>query len=240
MIRRTPNRVAGRIDLFRVTLLVIVFLTGVPAFLRPLGQRAIYWGYQPIDIIVNVLLYLPLGFFQYRSTSLTVAARAALLSTSIEAIQLISAYRFPGPADIVSNTLGALLGHFIARRFRLDLQVVRAKRFETTLSLILATVCLILGQRWAAIHAMGHEIAPNAQVLGLGFCVGLIATTLLQRPELELRLFTSAVVGFAVGRFVLAIGVYPSLGYSLPVLGALGGLLATWATRSIERFQTTE
>ena len=240
MIRRTPNQLAPRIDLFRVTLVVIVLLTGIPAFLRPLGQRTIYWGFQPVDVIANVLLYLPLGFFQYRSTLLTVGVRAAFLSTTIETIQLISAYRFPGAADVVSNTLGALLGHFIARRLRSDVQFVHTKRLETTLTLILATACLVYAQRWAVLYAMGHEIAATAQVLGLGFSVGLIALTLLQRTELELRLFSSGALGFAAGRLLLAVGVYPGLGYVLPILGSLGGLLATWATRPNERFQTTE
>src|SRR5262249_8633169 len=148
-------------------------------------------------------------------------------------------YRFPGPMDVVSNTLGALLGHFIARRLRLDLRFVHAKRFESTLLLMFATGCIVYVQRWASLHAMGHEIAPPAQALAFGFSFGLIVLTLVQRPELELRLFASGLLGFAAGRLLLAAGVYPDLGYLLPLLGSAGGLLATWTTRPIERFQTS-
>src|SRR5262245_42202749 len=228
---RILTRAAVRLDLFRLSLVTSVLLTGSPAYVRPFGQRGIFWGYDPLDVVANVLLYLPIGFFQSRNALIAVVVRAALLSTTIEAIQLFSAYRFPGVADVLANTLGALLGHIAARRLRMNVHSVRASRWPGAVVMILATVCFAYAEHWVILHSLGSEIAPTAQVLGFGFAFAMTGLTMLQRSEIELRLFAAGVLGFIGGRLLLAFGVYPSLGYSMPVLGCIGGILATWTTR---------
>ena len=74
------------------------------------------------DVVVNVLLYVPWGYFclRYitgaRRRSWIVVVLAAMLSLSSEAAQLYSHGRFPSATDAVCNVLGAFVGARYARR----------------------------------------------------------------------------------------------------------------------------
>ena len=74
------------------------------------------------DIYVNVLLYVPWGFFLFRQMPdalrrpWCVFALAAILSLSSEAAQLYSHGRFPSATDAACNALGAFAGARYARR----------------------------------------------------------------------------------------------------------------------------
>ncbi len=66
------------------------------------------------DIVLNTLLYVPLGYLHVRrslviSVPRTVAVAAAL-SLVTECAQLFSHGRFPSTTDLVCNTFGAYLG----------------------------------------------------------------------------------------------------------------------------------
>ena len=75
-----------------------------------------------MDIIVNVLLYAPWGYFwarQRRDPSRgvwTVIVFAAMLSIVTEASQSYSHGRFPSATDVTCNLLGAFAGAEYARR----------------------------------------------------------------------------------------------------------------------------
>jgi glycopeptide antibiotics resistance protein len=74
------------------------------------------------DIILNVLLYAPWGYFCARSLRdgagriWLVIGFAAALSITTEASQLYSHGRFPSATDVASNMLGAYAGAILARR----------------------------------------------------------------------------------------------------------------------------
>jgi VanZ family protein len=75
------------------------------------------------DAIANCLLYLPLGFAYVRvravggMTSIFEAGVAGLLLSGMcELYQVFSPVRFPTMTDVLMNTVGALLGAWIAAK----------------------------------------------------------------------------------------------------------------------------
>ena len=74
------------------------------------------------DVIVNIALFVPFGFFLRRSSPATSAKRvsllalltAALLSTSVEFFQLYCHNRNPSTTDICNNVIGTALGVWLA------------------------------------------------------------------------------------------------------------------------------
>jgi VanZ like family len=79
----------------------------------PVGQRA------GVDFVLNVLLYIPLGFALTRARTPPLAAllAAGLLSAAIEALQIeIIDGRFASTLDVVTNVLGAGLGILLGLR----------------------------------------------------------------------------------------------------------------------------
>ena len=81
----------------------------------PGGFRSESWTIK--DVVVNTLLYVPLGFFfkGERRGAATVVGFAAVLSLAAELSQLFSHSRFPATTDVVCNMIGASAGVFIAR-----------------------------------------------------------------------------------------------------------------------------
>ena len=74
------------------------------------------------DIIANVLLYVPWGFFWVRQRHdpvrhvWAVVVLAAVLSIGTEVTQVYSHGRFPSATDVVCNLVGAYAGAEYARR----------------------------------------------------------------------------------------------------------------------------
>ena len=69
-----------------------------------------------IDLVGNVLLYLPFGFLGARATRRTilVLGGAALLSLVTESAQLFSHARYPSTTDFICNLAGCMLGLYAA------------------------------------------------------------------------------------------------------------------------------
>jgi VanZ family protein len=93
---------------------------GTPFFLfAPWPSRWVRY-----DVITNLVAYVPFGFFaaqvprRARSASLTVAVAAgALLSFSMETLQMFLPTRDASVADLLSNTSGAAIGGALAMAF---------------------------------------------------------------------------------------------------------------------------
>jgi glycopeptide antibiotics resistance protein len=71
---------------------------------------------RPVDLLINVTLFFPLGFLlpsnSTRSRFATALVAGLMLSTLIELTQVWSHVRFPSATDIVMNVLGSLIGAF--------------------------------------------------------------------------------------------------------------------------------
>jgi glycopeptide antibiotics resistance protein len=74
-----------------------------------------------VDIVVNVVLYLPFGYWFVRwagrRRSLLAVVSAASLSLATEWTQLYSHSRFPSLTDVTCNVIGAIVGVWIAQQF---------------------------------------------------------------------------------------------------------------------------
>ncbi len=114
--------------LFGVTLII----TLLPfQFARPVGLRVLYTG-SLLDIVANVLLFVPLGFLyrmasqhHRKHTAFRVLWFGALLSTAIEVAQLFEVERYTSVADVAANATGAWLGAALS-----DLTLRRLSRRE--------------------------------------------------------------------------------------------------------------
>lgn len=107
--------------LFGYMLGVTLIITLMPfRFEWPAAYRIVYTG-DPVEVVANVLLFVPLGFF-YRvarprmRSALHALALGALVSLAIEAVQFFEPARTPSPLDVVTNAAGAWLGALTAAR----------------------------------------------------------------------------------------------------------------------------
>src|SRR5882672_4470766 len=102
---------------------LIFAFTAVPVALRLPSQQVLHdvlsLELYPVDILVNVLGYVPLGLVLAKRGWLGALLVAGLLSACAEAIQLFSIGRDPGLMDVATNLGGTVLGLWIAARLRI-------------------------------------------------------------------------------------------------------------------------
>ncbi|MDH3216249.1 MAG: VanZ family protein [Candidatus Krumholzibacteria bacterium] len=104
-----------RIRLLPIAVAMIAVVTAVSVEVSPpFLDRVTFARVQKLDILYNILLYLPLGIALRRSV-LKCALVAAAMSISAEALQLFYPERIPSPTDLLSNTGGAILGAWTSR-----------------------------------------------------------------------------------------------------------------------------
>ena len=174
------------------------------------------------NLILNILLFLPIGFFY----GLTTKRRGALvvgacLSFGIETMQLFIPSRTPSVTDILTNTLGAGLGSLaydlISRRLAISSATVNRLRLETPL---MGLVYLLVPLLWIDVLAL-HE-APNRWLLtiSLGICGAIIFSDLFRHWWDIVNYRTAAYSSLAAGTWFL-IGEGPRL-LSSPYLLAIG------------------
>lgn len=101
------------LTLLPVALVLIVAATGVPIELRTASWE--YGAPNAGDFVNNVVLYLPFGIALWRRPVLIVMLAAALLSASMELLQVWSFGRSPSAFDLVANTAGCGFGVALAR-----------------------------------------------------------------------------------------------------------------------------
>jgi glycopeptide antibiotics resistance protein len=114
--------------------------------------------YSQDDVVANILLYLPFGFFAFYSIERRALPAVALataagfaLSLLVELVQFYDIGRFQELSDIYSNTLGSLLGAATA---------AAARRRVSSPYLALMLACW-LGNRWyPAASAVSLTIPP--------------------------------------------------------------------------------
>ena len=106
-----------RIRLLAPSIALIAAATMIPTGLRHPSLRFIDNTFQTVDVLNNLILYMPLGI-ALSGSSLTRAFLSGLsLSTGAELLQLGYIDRTPSFTDIASNTAGAVIGYLAARVF---------------------------------------------------------------------------------------------------------------------------
>jgi Concanavalin A-like lectin/glucanases superfamily/VanZ like family len=170
-----------RFRLLPLAIALIAITTMVPVGLR--HPSLLYMDVQvmPFDVTLNLLLYVPLGIALAESSFLACLLSGLALSLCAETLQLGYLNRGPSPVDVVTNTLGTLLGfaiaHFLAKWIRIQLNVLAIPRRLAKLSLVIATVWFIalVSHRTIADFsnwdpsfslAIGNEVSGNRPWLG--------------------------------------------------------------------------
>jgi len=135
---RLPNRRTWFAILTAAAVIVILFLCLSPfrfsirhGNINAIGALVGSWAkpLQPIDFVLNIALYIPLGVFGALSSPgrqrpwrriAIVTAGGALLSIAIELAQYFDAARYTAASDVYANVLGTFLGAtaavFLSRR----------------------------------------------------------------------------------------------------------------------------
>lgn len=102
------------IKLFPIALVLIISATAIPVEFRYPSIDYISWRLGFIDVLNNILLYIPLGVALRRKRLSFIILTSALLTCLVEIIQLISPERHPSLIDITANILGGIAGWHLA------------------------------------------------------------------------------------------------------------------------------
>lgn len=105
-----------RLRLLPLALTLILVTTAMPVDLRaPTGWDGVI---EPLDLALNLLLYVPLGLALWHWPWARLLLVAAALSTGIEFSQYWNSDRHPSPGDVATNAAGAVLAAAWLRRRR--------------------------------------------------------------------------------------------------------------------------
>jgi glycopeptide antibiotics resistance protein len=147
--------------------LIILLLTLNPFYLAMPDHVRFTFGSSLKNLILNIVMFLPVGFFY----GLTTKRRGALvvgacLSFGIETLQLFIPARTPSILDILTNTLGAGLGSLaydlISTHLVISSATVNRLRLETPL---MGLVYLLIPLLWIDVLALNE--APRRWFLTL-------------------------------------------------------------------------
>lgn len=160
-----------------------------------------------LDLLANVLFYMPLGFFAvqaFRRRKLYVAITTAVgmaLSVTMELTQYYDLGRVTAMSDVYANTAGTLLGATAGHLLHRQVAARLPERFRRRPFAILMLACW-LGYRLFPyvpkidLHAYWRAVRPlfrSPQVLPLALCTNLATW-------LALALLVQALVGVRWGR----------------------------------------
>jgi VanZ like family len=123
--------------------ILILAATAIPIELRPPGSKSISFGVGILDVIINILLYLPLGIALAKRELTTVVLTAVVLSGAAESAQLIAMHRTPSLIDVFTNSTGATMGVLLARRWRLECPSLATGRWRALVAATLAASLLL-------------------------------------------------------------------------------------------------
>jgi hypothetical protein len=140
---RSPVRLHR--DCVRLLLPLIALILGataIPVELRRFDFAALTLGFGFRDVLVNLLLYFPLGMVLTRQRLWRTVVIAAFVSSVAEICQFFMMHRYPSPADVASNVAGAILGFWIGRRWHIDVAAVRLNARRAWLSALAAAAIL--------------------------------------------------------------------------------------------------
>src|SRR4029453_14016922 len=97
---------------------LVLGLTATPGQLRfPDFTSPIRFDFElnPLDILANLVMYVPIGALLARRTVTSTLGVAALMSSAAEFSQLFTVGRAPAVVDILTNVAGACVGRSLCR-----------------------------------------------------------------------------------------------------------------------------
>jgi len=233
----SPTRARLSLVLLLYFLGTILVMTLAPFhFEIPKTYRVLYTG-GAFDIFANVMLFVPLGFLypltrpsRDEVSPIHVVLVAALISGTIEVIQLFEIDRYTSVIDLITNAsgagLGAVIARLTARRISVNAKLVGRLSLEIPLIglIYLMLPMLLVASMDAAVGSL-RLIA----VIPLAFVGARLISAVQRNHFARSGLLTNAGAGVVAGVWAL-LGTFPLL-LRHPYFGAatvLGTGLTTW------------
>lgn len=175
---RQARSALGRALLAYVAFMVLLITWSPFRFSLP-SQVTLMWGATWSDIVLNIVLFLPLGFLFTASATKSHQARlkwiallaGLLFSAFIEAGQILLEHRYTSPWDVLTNGLGAYVGALaqlhLARGLSQRLPGHPALELPLMNLLYLLTVLLWLNGLAALAEPYHAFLAPPLAVFGV-------------------------------------------------------------------------
>ena len=130
-------------------LIALATLWPMPGELKIQGLCLICGGHGTADLLLNIMLFMPLGVaLGLRGSSRgRVALLALVLSTTIELLQFYIPGRDPSVSDVLANTCGALLGALVvgSASIWLNPRLALASRLSRTTTILATLMCVATG-----------------------------------------------------------------------------------------------
>jgi glycopeptide antibiotics resistance protein len=186
-LRMTQQKTTGSLP--RLGFALLSYMLGITLLITLLPFRfqwpqrwVLFWRLDVLDLVTNVLLFLPLGFlYQLAQNREGLSARLRTLglglgmSLAIEGLQLLERGRYSGVSDVLTNGLGAWVGVAVHDRIKRRLTERLANQLALELPLM-NLFYLLTPLLW--LNGLGAEDAPSRLLLApiLGFCGAYILT----------------------------------------------------------------
>lgn len=226
---RTGRRLGHVVLAYLAMAVAVVTLSPFRFALEPVNTWASAW--QPFDVVMNIVMFVPLGFIHRISRPkgggaelLGALVWGAALSGLVETAQLFAPGRFPSPIDLATNTagagLGSLLGGLTLRRAD-TVGAVRAAAVELPL---MGLVYLLAPLPWLV--GIGRDGDGRAWLVlplaaSAGWIIGAVLTSFDRAPRARVLTATAS---------WLLVALVPGFLGSLELAAAAGaaGLGAAW------------
>lgn len=238
---RRPTLIPEEGGLARALLIYVAVVTLVITltpfhFAVPERWRVTVTEWTVLDLVANVLLFVPMGFLlalgePVRRPGIVWRALAAgaALSLAIESAQLFEASRYASPWDVLTNAAGAALGGALPAllRRRLDAAAL-VGRLALELPLV-GLVYLLVPLAWLRALAGGAAVAQLWPLVVLGLFGGSLLGAVQRRYFGPAGVASPRAMAVAAGGW-FAVATVPAMG-AAPVIVASGVVLValfTW------------
>jgi VanZ family protein len=148
-----PTRIALRLPV----LVLVLAQIAIPIELLPLGCTKLSLSMQLADILENIAGFIPVGIVLAGIGILRTGSTALVISSLAEISQCVMAHRDPSPVDVTANTIGAVLGIVVCRRWQIRAPELRVSRLTMGMAAMLAFVLIFIlwGDRGGALNKRG-------------------------------------------------------------------------------------
>ncbi len=140
---RTQEKHDGdRVRLLVPVIVLVLGYTAIPVELRPFDFETLSLDCNARDLVVNLILYLPVGMVLTGLGFWLAVIIATLLSLFAETCQFFMMHRYPSPIDLALNVAGTMIGLIIRSRWRIPVPTMKVNVLTAWLSLLVAVSLL--------------------------------------------------------------------------------------------------
>jgi hypothetical protein len=136
------KRGGDRVRLLPPVIVLVLGATAIPVELRGFDFPTLSLGYNPRDLVANLVLYVPVGLVLTGLGFWRAVTVVTILSLCVEICQVFMMHRFPSPLDLAMNVAGAMTGLLISWRWRIHVTAIRVNVWIAWLSVLMALAVL--------------------------------------------------------------------------------------------------